>query len=74
MKLSSHPPHPLPGSSALLFSAVFLPALTTAACAAVADASNIFNDKNTTFQGRGDRPLDDEIYGVRMAAGVSGSF
>jgi TonB-dependent receptor len=38
------------------------------------DASNVFNDKNNTFQGRGDRPLDSQIYGVRMAAGVSGAF
>jgi TonB-dependent receptor len=38
------------------------------------DGSNIFNDKNLTFQGRGDRPTDNQIYGVRLAAGVSGSF
>jgi iron complex outermembrane receptor protein len=38
------------------------------------DASNIFNEKNLTFQGRGDRPTDSQIYGVRMAAGVSGAF
>ena len=38
------------------------------------DASNVFNDKNNTFQGRGDRPVDSQIYGVRMAAGVSGNF
>ncbi len=38
------------------------------------DATNIFNDKNLTFQGRGDRPTDSQIYGVRMAAGVSGAF
>jgi TonB-dependent receptor len=38
------------------------------------DASNVFNDKNNTFQGRGDRPIDSQIYGVRMAAGVSGAF
>lgn len=38
------------------------------------DANNVFNDKQNTFQGRGDRPTDCQIYGVRMAAGVSGSF
>jgi TonB-dependent receptor len=38
------------------------------------DANNVFNDKNNTFQGRGDRPTDSQIYGVRMAAGVSGAF
>ncbi len=38
------------------------------------DASNVFNEKNLTFQGRGDRPTDSQIYGVRMAAGVSGAF
>jgi hypothetical protein len=38
------------------------------------DASNVFNDKNNTYQGRGDRPIDSQIYGVRMAAGVSGTF
>ena len=38
------------------------------------DANNVFNEKQNTFQGRGDRPTDCQIYGVRMAAGVSGSF
>jgi TonB-dependent receptor len=38
------------------------------------DATNVFNEKNNTFQGRGDRPVNSEIYGVRMAAGVSGAF
>ena len=39
-----------------------------------ADVSNVFNEKSFTYMGLGYRPVNTQVYGARMTAGISGSF